>query len=500
MTTQPELFPQKKNYTLNEGQQAAFDWFVPFCLGEEMPGGFRRALLDGFAGTGKTFLWNRIVEEVRRQCPDINFGMTAPTHKAVKVMRKTSEIRDDVEFGTIHAYLGLKETLVEGKDGTMHMEYKPDFNPHKRRKIDGINVLAIDETSMLQDDLFNYIEDEMRSNYGLRVIYIGDSFQIPPVGKKEETGEVHAIPFLEARQKSHKIHVLSLTEPQRQAKDSPIILYSQAIREQHEHQTITYDISEEDHPHLQRLRPKGQLEKLRELFRLYFSNEEFEKDPDYAKVIAYRNKTVDWANNEIRLLLNNVSEIPKIIEGEKLIMDEPIVKDSKVIIANNMDVMAVEVTVDTASLRYSLLPLNAYIRNKMMMETGETLIKKTVELKVYSCYLIDEDGHKEMAKIIHEDSAQELEDIRKQIMACAMKATDKFERKTMWGLYYKIKDNFAWVKYNYAITGHKSQGSTYINTISFEWDIEEACRDIEERNRIRYVAATRAKNKLWVIR
>ncbi len=498
MTTQQELFPHKKNYTLNEGQQGAFDWFLPFLLGEEV--GYRKVLLDGHAGTGKTFLMNRVIEEVRRLSPEVNIGMTAPTHKAVKVLKKNSELKEDIEFGTIHSFLGLKESLVEHKDGTMKIEYKPDFNPSRRRKIDGLHVLVIDESSMLPDVIFGYLEDELRSNYHLRIVFMGDSFQIPPVGKKDETGECHAIPFLPSRQKSHNIYVLHLTEPQRQAKDSPIIMYSVAIREQAMRQMIDYPIPEEDNEHLQRLRPKNNLPKMHEIFKLYFKSEEFEKDPDYAKFIAYRNKTVDWANNEIRPLIYEQPSLAKIIEGEKLVMDEPIIEKDKIIIAKNMDVMAVDIMVDQASLRYSLLPATPYLKNKLLLETGEAIIKKVVELKVYTCDLIDEEGHRTSVKIIHEDSEKELEEIRESIKVCAMRTQDKFERKTMWGLYYKIKDNFAWVKYNYAITCHKSQGSTYINAISMEWDIEDGCKDIDERNRLRYVAATRAKSKLWVIK
>jgi len=74
-----------------------------------------------------------------------------------------------------------------------------------------------------------------------------------------------------------------------------------------------------------------------------------------------------------------------------------------------------------------------------------------------------------------------------------------FDRKEMWKQFYALEKPFANVNYNYCITAHKAQGSTYNYCISMEWDIDQN-RSIPERNRIRYVAATRARNKLFVVR
>lgn len=496
MNEQLDIFP-KKTFILNEGQQIAHDWLVRFSLGEDIEG-YRKVLLNGYAGTGKTFCINRVVESVRRKDRNINFGMTAPTHKAVKVLKKNSELADQLDFGTIHSFLRLKEHIDEM---TGKVSYKPDFEPgNKPRKIDGVDVLIIDESSMLNDDLYGYIEDELRSNWGLRIIFMGDEKQIPPVGKKEQTGEGKAIPFIPEQRSSRHIHLLSLTEPQRQAADSPVIMYSVAIREQSRRQTIDFEFTEEMKPHLERLSPKGNREKMNEIFLEYFGSPEFEADPDYAKVISYTNKTTDWANREIRLLINHTDSLPKIIEDEKLIMDEPLVdKENKVILAKNMDVRALNVLVEEHQLKYFTIPTSMFQKNELLLKGGDDKIRSTATLKVYKCVLVDEEGKRYPIVIIHEDSEKELNEIRENIKAVALKVTDKFEKKTMWKQFYDLLKQFAWVKYNYAITGHKSQGSTYINTISMEWDIESNT-DIEERNCLRYVAATRAKNKLWVIR
>lgn len=155
-------------YVLNTGQQLAFDELVPFCLGQSK---WRKYTFSGAAGTGKSFTINRVVEAVRKRNPNINFGMTAPTHKAVRVLKKQSELADSLDFGTIHSFLGLKQ-VIDQKTGDV--EYKPDYESGRQRKIDGVNILIVDESSMLDDKLFGFIEDEMRSNRRLKVIYSGE--------------------------------------------------------------------------------------------------------------------------------------------------------------------------------------------------------------------------------------------------------------------------------------------------------------------------------------
>jgi len=484
---------EKPVYILNAGQQQAHDWLRDFCLGKT---DYRRVVLVGYAGTGKTFTINRTVEAVREINRYLNFGMTAPTHKAVRVLKKHSELRDVLDFGTIHSFLALKETINEkGK-----VEYKPDFNPDHERRIDGVNILICDESSMLQDDLFGYLEDELRSNSRLRIIYMGDALQIPPVGKKEETGESFAIPFIQSRQQAHKIHQLELIEPQRQAKDSPIIMYAHAIREHHMRQSVPFEFKEEYKSALELLRlsdgPKGNIDAIREIFKQYFDTPQFQEDPDYVKVIAWRNDTVDYFNKQIRALIYHTDNLPMVIEGEKLVMDAPILKKKTIVLSNNEEVVVKKVEVQEAHVKYKYKAPRSAFSN---MTDGEETQVLTFKCKVYQTILKNLDGFEHTVLILHEDSEKDYEMIRYNLEQAAKRAHDQFVRKEMWKEFYAIERQFAWVKYNYCLTAHKSQGSTYNFCISMEWDMN-VNRDIEERNKIKYVAATRAKEKLFVIR
>jgi ATP-dependent exoDNAse (exonuclease V) alpha subunit len=64
--------------------------------------------------------------------------------------------------------------------------------------------------------------------------------------------------------------------------------------------------------------------------------------------------------------------------------------------------------------------------------------------------------------------------------------------------FYKAKQHYADVNYAYAITCHKSQGSTYKNVYVDLADIS-GNDNVVERNRIIYTAITRASEKAVII-
>ncbi len=88
---------------------------------------------------------------------------------------------------------------------------------------------------------------------------------------------------------------------------------------------------------------------------------------------------------------------------------------------------------------------------------------------------------------MHEDSMA----IFSQICA-ALKENTKFGWK--WQAFYFFAEGlFADIKYNHAITVHKSQGSTYKSVIVNVGNIDRN-PDSEERQRLLYTAVTRASD------
>lgn len=487
-------------YTLNEEQQNAFDWLAEFCIGSIH--GYRKVLLQGYAGTGKTFTLTRMIETVRAYRPEIAFGVTAPTHKAVRVLKKTSEIADGLDFGTIHSFLSLKQKINEN---TGEVTYEPDFRPNGApRRVDDLDVLIVDEASMLDDKLFWHLEDELKNNRKLKIIFLGDAAQIPPVGKKEKViGETNAIPFIPERRYSHNIHLLELVQPQRQAADSPIILYAHAIRNQLFNQHIEFDFKDEYKHALERFSPTGSLARQHDIIREFILTEEFEKDPDYCKFITYSNKAARMCNAMVRELKYGTKDLPFLILEDKLVMEEPMIAKSSVVIPKNEDVSLESLNVDTITFRYVHVEKSKF-KGSSKYDPFSLAAKhsKFVDLKVYRVRLITPEGKHYTGNVLHESSIEEFDRVRAELETSAKLHTTGFERKTNWMEFFRMKESFIWVSHNYAITSHKSQGSTYQFTISQEWDMDNHRKitGIEEINRCRYVAASRAKQKLFVVR
>lgn len=500
ITTEPKEAPV---WNFNQGQQAALDFFVPFML--ERYSSKRLALLEGPAGTGKTFITNRIIEAARAQNPALNIGMTAPTHKAVRQLKKHSELKDVLDFGTIHSYLSLKEKQVENprKKGEMIIVYEPEWNPDNGRKVDTLDVLIIDESSMLGDVLYGHIEDAYRSNKNLKVIFIGDGIQIPPVkekhlDKKDQANKL-AIPFVPEQRRSRGIEHIKLEEIVRQGAGNPIIEYATAIRHQYKNQAINHEFVPSSDPEKGIELIPRKLEALREVFTKYFDTDAFRKDPDYVKVVAWRNDTVKYFNREIRLLLNKATELPFVIKGDKLIMDKPLIKGDKVLIPNNEELDIVDVEIVNVPVKYRIIDRkNAF--EQLESDEEEPGVKVYEQnFKTYKATAVDTLKRTFVINIIHEEDEAQFESLRQKIASKAKNAEDMFDRKTMWKQFFDLDKPFAKVKHNYCLTAHKAQGSTYDYCISMEWDINVDF-DIEERNRIKYVAATRPRNKLFIIR
>jgi hypothetical protein len=101
-------------------------------------------------------------------------------------------------------------------------------------------------------------------------------------------------------------------------------------------------------------------------------------------------------------------------------------------------------------------------------------------------------------QILHEDSELLFTTVCNKIKNNALNCKDYDVRRHIWTWYYGVLNVFANVKYNYAITIHKSQGSGYSYVFMNEWDINSSpTKDLIPK--LKYVAATRAINKLFIV-
>lgn len=151
--------------------------------------------LFGYAGTGKTTLINEIAQDV---CGDVLH--MAFTGKAALVMRK----KGCIGASTIHS--SIYRPLENKKTG------KIEFLLNRDSPVGNAELIIVDEASMVNEEIGRDL-----MHFGVKILVLGDPFQLPPV-----KGEGF---FTEAKPD------VMLTEIHRQAIDNPIIRMSIDIRE-----------------------------------------------------------------------------------------------------------------------------------------------------------------------------------------------------------------------------------------------------------------------------
>ena len=465
--------------SLNPDQRAAFDKLCDFLTSPDDS----VYVIKGWAGTGKTYCVSLFVKYVLEIVyPTKNWykiAVTGPTNKSVRVIKKTSGIRNPrVTFQTIHKLLGLKERItMEGKqEFTNDGDFKPSINSTK--------LLIIDEVSMLNDDLFEKILEYRGKT---KIICMGDPAQIPPVGRPD------CIPFRDELAETYKIKTVELRTIMRQKEGNAIIDSSVAIRS-----NIGSDRSQIDPT--TKVNEKGEgIEFLNlnspetrrnfsERLKEYFKTDKFAKDSEYAKIIAWRNKTVSTMNDLIRnVIYGEEAKTSKILLGEKLIANNPVIQEGYVVLNTNEEFTVTEYAVKMDNLRF-------------MISKNPDDEPVEINLKFYDTavsYLNDNDEEIKVGiEILHEDSEAEF---NKFANVLKLRAIEKRGADKSWLHYYNFLRRYADVSYAYSITVHKAQGSTYNTAFVLEDDIDMNL-DIVERNRIKYTAYTRASKKVYVLK
>ena len=176
-------------------------------------------LLKGYAGTGKTSLISALIQTL--PALRVNSLLLAPTGRAAKVISSYSER----PAYTIHKKIYMTVTDATGAVRTVR-----GINKHAYTLfiVDEASMIGLEPTSTRQsllEDLIDYVYD---GNH-CRLMLIGDSAQLPPVGQSES-------PALDERYLSaaFSLNIISaeLTEVVRQKQLSGILSGATALRAQ----------------------------------------------------------------------------------------------------------------------------------------------------------------------------------------------------------------------------------------------------------------------------
>ena len=131
--------------------------------------------ITGQAGSGKTFLLNKFINEARKKGKTV--AVTATTGLAATHLNGT----------TIHSWSGM------GVANSISGNFYSKIRKPRRENICETDILIIDEISMLHDyrlDMVNAILKKIRKNNspfgGIQLVMSGDFFQLPPVNRYDD--------------------------------------------------------------------------------------------------------------------------------------------------------------------------------------------------------------------------------------------------------------------------------------------------------------------------
>jgi ATP-dependent exoDNAse (exonuclease V) alpha subunit len=142
----------------------------------------KNIFITGQPGSGKTYLTNKIIKNINDNNQELYLSVTASTGIAAKL----------IDGKTIHSWSGLnyfKEDLEESE----YLKQIEDISNNKyiSYKIKKTKILIIDEVSLLSakfieilDLLLRKIKNSDKYFGGIKVIMVGDFYQLPPVKGK----------------------------------------------------------------------------------------------------------------------------------------------------------------------------------------------------------------------------------------------------------------------------------------------------------------------------
>jgi len=436
----------------NEDQKKGFDEIVKFV--ESNKSTDRTLVLKGYAGTGKTTL---IQEVTKKFAGHKAFCFTAPTNKATKVlMEMSSEQNSGVsDIMTIHRLLGL----VMSPDGSVKVLRKKGSGD----AVANYNVVVIDECSMVSAQLMEHIDDILDNHRHLKIIYMGDPMQLPPINEEE------SLTFTKAQ------HVVELKSVVRQADGSPIIKLCSDIRMSIEQGRTLYELKSE-----RGADGKGifvlQKPKFIEWMKKAYSSNSYATDPKSFKTIAWRNAVVDKANRQIRRAIYPLPEdgsyLDKFMLNERVVVASPVMDMLGEVILAHTDSEGV---VESLEIIDAHPWLRAYGKFKVYR-----VVVKFFGLGPVECFLPHEDSQKDINKQLNRLSSEAKKDSR------------------LWGAFWSFKEAFHDLRYAHAITSHRSQGSTYDNVFVYHSDIMSN-RNKTEALKSLYVACSRARSNLIIL-
>lgn len=462
--------------TYNKEQQSAIVNAVSFLKTNTDPTQYY--VIEGKAGTGKT----TIAKEILKEFEDEQIYVAAVSHKAKGVIK--SSFGDDTrgkKFFSIAGLLGMKGINDNDTQTTkfqVGLKVPLLDNPPA--------LLVIDEASMITEDVLKKIIDINSSlSRPFQMLFLGDIGQIQPI--RDEQSEFYRTHKDLLNKKSdifNSKHKSKLITRVRQGEANPILPYADYF----------WENSQKENPELNPTQHIVRNNQITDKGSLLFSNSESEVLNSVIK--AVKNAVEKGLTNHVKIVTYHVNEKTELNQKihEALFGKDSDYSKGDMLILNSP---------------YDLPDVNATMENSSEIQIKSIQDTDVDEFGVHTLYLetngtaYTRTGNEQKDCVIQVVSRNDIglyNQKLQELASYAKRQTNRALKKQAWSDFWEYKGRYADVDFGYAITAHKSQGSTYDIVIVDEKDIMgTTATSNQEKSELIYTALTRPRKTAIVI-
>lgn len=462
--------------TYNKEQQSAIVNAVSFLKTNTDPTQYY--VIEGKAGTGKT----TIAKEILKEFEDEQIYVAAVSHKAKGVIK--SSFGDDTrgkKFFSIAGLLGMKGINDNNTQTTkfqVGLKVPLLDNPPA--------LLVIDEASMITEDVLKKIIDINSSlSRPFQMLFLGDIGQIQPI--RDEQSEFYRTHKDLLNKKSdifNSKHKSKLITRVRQGEANPILPYADYF----------WENSQKENPELNPTQHIVRNNQITDKGSLLFSNSESEVLNSVIK--AVKNAVEKGLTNHVKIVTYHVNEKTELNQKihEALFGKDSDYSKGDMLILNSP---------------YDLPDVNATMENSSEIQIKSIQDTDVDEFGVHTLYLetngtaYTRTGNEQKDCVIQVVSRNDIglyNQKLQELASYAKRQTNRALKKQAWSDFWEYKGRYADVDFGYAITAHKSQGSTYDIVVVDEKDIMgTTATSNQEKSELIYTALTRPRKTAIVI-
>lgn len=462
--------------TYNKEQQSAIINAVSFLKTNTDPTQYY--VIEGKAGTGKT----TIAKEILKEFEDEQIYVAAVSHKAKGVIKNSfGEDTRGKKFFSIASLLGLKG-INDNDTQTTKFQVGTKIplldNPPA--------LLVIDEASMITEDVLKKIIDINSSlSRPFQMLFLGDIGQIQPI--RDEQSEFYRTHKDLLNKKSdifNSKHKSKLITRVRQGEANPILPYADYF----------WENSQKENPELNPTQHIVRNNQITDKGSLLFSNSEAEVLNSVIKSV--KNAVEKGLTNHVKIVTYHVNEKTELNQKihEALFGKDSDYSKGDMLILNSP---------------YDLPDVNATMENSSEIQIKSIQDTDVDEFGVHTLYLetngtaYTRTGNEQKDCVIQVVSRNDIGLYNQKLQELASRAkrqTNRALKKQAWGDFWEYKGRYADVDFGYAITAHKSQGSTYDIVVVDEKDIMgTTATSNQEKSELIYTALTRPRKTAIVI-